>query len=249
MRDDFLSVASHELKTPVASLQLMIQGMDEGSFGPAPPDFVRPLQIMVRQSTRLKTLIRKLLDVSALDRGPLALRPEWLDLATLVRESLEARREELVRAGCTVTLEGVSARGRWDPVLVEQIFADLLSNAMKFGAGKPIEIEVGPLPRGGVRLVVVDHGIGIAHDRISQIFDRFERAVSAENYGGMGLGLYLVKRIVGGLGGVITVESSLGMGARFTVDLPRESGSPSHPRAPDERIGEPAQFLASRAGG
>lgn len=109
--------------------------------------------------------------------------------------------------------------GRWDRVRVEQIVANLLFNAMKFGRGGPIEVSVVE-EDGLARLRVQDEGIGIAADRLPRIFDRFERAVSAREYGGLGLGLYIVRSIVEALGGRVSVESALGVGSTFTVELP-----------------------------
>jgi signal transduction histidine kinase len=109
--------------------------------------------------------------------------------------------------------------GRWDPSRLEQVVTNLIMNAIKFGAGRPIEIRVGQ--RDGVaRLVIEDHGIGIDPDRLPHVFERFERAVPWANYGGLGLGLYITGWIVRAHGGSIHVESVLGQGSRFTVELP-----------------------------
>lgn len=96
---------------------------------------------------------------------------------------------------------------------------NLLANAIKFGDGKPIEAAV-ELVDGRARLTVRDHGIGILPDRLPRIFERFERAVSARQYGGLGLGLYIVKSIVDALGGSVVVDSTVGEGSLFTVELP-----------------------------
>jgi signal transduction histidine kinase len=112
--------------------------------------------------------------------------------------------------------------GVWDASSLEQVVTNLLGNAIKFGAGHAIEVAVrdtGP----SVELQVTDHGIGIDADRLSKIFDRFERAVSSTHYGGLGLGLYLARVIVEGLGGTIAVASRVGEGATFTVRLPRRA--------------------------
>ena len=97
---------------------------------------------------------------------------------------------------------------------------NLLANAIKFGAGRPIEVMVRDAGQ-AVELQVRDHGIGIAADRLPKIFDRFERAVSSTHYGGLGLGLYLARSIVESHGGAITVESRVDEGSTFTVRLPR----------------------------
>jgi signal transduction histidine kinase len=110
--------------------------------------------------------------------------------------------------------------GLWDRARLEQVVTNLLSNAVKYGRGQPIEVAVmGADDR--ARLVVRDQGIGIAPEHLSRIFERFERAVSAHNYGGLGLGLYIVRQIVEAHGGAIHVTSTPGEGSTFVVDLPR----------------------------
>jgi signal transduction histidine kinase len=110
--------------------------------------------------------------------------------------------------------------GRWDKARIEQVVANLLSNAIKYGAGKPIEITV-EADGTTARLTVADHGIGIAPDRVPRIFERFERAVSSLHYSGLGLGLYIVRRVLDALGGSVRVQSAAGEGATFIVELPQ----------------------------
>jgi signal transduction histidine kinase len=112
--------------------------------------------------------------------------------------------------------------GTWDRGRVDQIITNLLSNAVKFGLGKPIEIRL--VERDGAAILSLhDRGIGIASEAQPRIFAPFERAVSARHYGGLGLGLYIVRTIVEGMGGTVSVESGLGEGATFTVRLPLAS--------------------------
>ena len=113
------------------------------------------------------------------------------------------------------------ATGRWDRIRIEQVIANLLVNAAKFGEGKPISLEVSA-QGDHARLRVVDRGIGIPEEHQSRVFDRFERAVPAHHFGGLGLGLYVVRQIAEAHGGRVQVESTPGSGATFTVDLPRE---------------------------
>jgi len=110
--------------------------------------------------------------------------------------------------------------GSWDRIRVEQVVGNLLANALKFGGGRPIEITVeerGPIGR----VVVVDHGIGIAPEDVERIFQRYEQAISSRAFGGLGLGLYIARRIIEAHGGTIRVESHPGAGSTFTIDLPR----------------------------
>jgi len=116
-------------------------------------------------------------------------------------------------------VKGEPARGFWDRLRISQVVTNLLANAVKYGGGKPVEVEFGP-EGDAAFLVVRDHGIGIDPADQPQIFERFERAVSSRNYGGLGLGLYIVKRIVEAHGGTITVQSKPGEGATFRVQLP-----------------------------
>ncbi len=111
--------------------------------------------------------------------------------------------------------------GMWDLIRVEQVVTNLLTNAFKFGGGKPIEITVEE--RGSIgRLVVVDHGIGIAPEDQERIFHRYEQATSSRRAGGLGLGLYIARQIIEAHGGTIRVESQPGQGSTFTIDFPRE---------------------------
>jgi signal transduction histidine kinase len=172
------------------------------------------------QVGRLTLLINSLLDVSSITAGRLVLEREDVDLAQLVREVIEREEDALAEARCEVRLEAPApAVGRWDRLRLDQVVTNLVSNAMKFGAGKPIRVAVG-IDGGTARVVVEDEGIGISAEAQARIFERFERAVSGRNFGGLGLGLWISRQIVQQSGGRIGVESQPGAGARFTVELP-----------------------------
>ncbi len=223
VRDEFLSVASHELNTPMTSLMLALQTMDRVSRSgrACDPQMVgRLVERALRQGTRLRRLSRDLLDVARAHAEQLPLERTDVDLGGLVRVVIAQFALDLERARCTVSLrEEGPVVGHWDRSRVEQILTSLLSNAVKFGAGEPIELTVSK-EGGTARVSVRDHGIGIDPARRGQIFDRFERAVSERHYGGLGLGLYLSRRLAEAHGGAIRLESGLGTGSTFTLELP-----------------------------
>jgi len=144
-----------------------------------------------------------------------------VSLVALVRDVVARVAPDMERARCavSVTLPDEPVTGLWDRRRIEQVLLILIDNAARFGPGKPIEIKV---TRQGAtaRLSVTDHGMGIDAARQSRIFDRFERAVSVQHYGGLGLGLFVGRFVVEGHGGTLTVESRPGEGATFTVTLP-----------------------------
>lgn len=226
LRDEFLSIASHELRTPLTSLRLQVQTLLRVIARDGQADPTRSVALLERanrQVTRLASLVEGLLDVSRIREGALRLSTEWFDLADAVEEVVERSREDVRMSGSQVSVQiRARARGRRDRLRVEQVITNLLANALKYGCGRPIHLEVDERDDGSGVLVVRDEGIGIPPDKIERIFDRFERAVSALAYGGLGLGLYIVKQIVEAHGGSVSAMSEQGSGATFTVILPSE---------------------------
>ncbi|WP_426753969.1 ATP-binding protein [Myxococcus sp. Y35] len=226
-RDSFLSVASHELNTPLTSLMLNVQAlrrdMEPRPGGtPASSDALSAKVVAVqRQVSRLSSLVRELLDVSRITAGRLVLEREELDLAALTREVVPRFSEDLARAGCELRLDAQGpAMGHWDRLRLEQVLQNLLSNAIKYGRGCPIEVRVGA-EASHAWLSVKDHGMGIPPEGRARLFQRFERLASERHYGGLGLGLWIVKQIVDAMDGRIRVESAPGQGSTFIVELPR----------------------------
>jgi signal transduction histidine kinase len=167
-------------------------------------------------------LVKELLDVSSIAAGKLPLTIEEVDLSQLAHEVADRYREELEAARCEVTLLAeVPVVGQWDRMRLDQVLTNLLTNAMKYGRGKPIEITAESVDVANARLTVKDSGVGIAPEHQERIFNRFERAVTGRNFGGLGLGLWIVSQIVGDAGGHVGVQSALGEGAKFVVDLPK----------------------------
>ena len=225
-RDEFLSIASHELRTPLTSLRLALENMRrvvarDGLAGGTGSAIDRVLTASERAGQRLEKLVEALLDVSRIHMGRLELDVTEVELGAVVAEAAAALADELAQAGSPLVVRGEVVMGRWDPLRIGQVVVNLLANAAKYGAGKPVEIRYGSL-EGRAFLQVSDQGIGVAEIDQRHIFERFERAVSSQNYGGLGLGLYIVKRIVEAHGGSIRVESTPGEGATFLVDLPRQ---------------------------
>ncbi len=230
-RDEFLSIASHELRTPLTALRLALENMRRVAARELPqgsPQVEKVLAASERANLRLENLVEALLDVSRIHMGRLELDVAEVDLGAVAREAVDELSDELAQAGSAVTAEGEPAVGRWDRLRVGQVVVNLLANAAKYGAGRPIEVRWGV--RGGrAWLSVRDHGIGIEEADQRHIFERFERAVSSQNYGGLGLGLYIVKRILEAHGGGVTVASRPGEGALFTVELPLKPAVPVAP--------------------
>ncbi len=222
-RDDFLSVAVHELKTPLTSICLQVDGMLRARDNPnreIPEWLGSKLSIVQRQCRRLAHLMNELLDVSRIQSGRFDLVQEEIDLGSLVNDIVEQFNYEASVAGCMLSMHiSPHVIGRWDRCRLDQLVTNLLSNAVKYGAGKPIEISVGESNKWGW-IKVRDHGIGIPLENQEKIFQRFERTVHARRYRGLGLGLWISSQIVHRLGGRISVESELGNGACFTVELP-----------------------------
>jgi PAS domain S-box-containing protein len=220
MRDEFLSVASHELRTPLTSLQLAIQGLSRR----LPPDVSAPvkrnLELSRRQLRRLGSLVGLLLDVSRIQAGRLELDRHVIDLRTVVRESAAQLTEDFSRSGSALRVHGDRpVIGFWDASRMEQLAVNLMTNAIKFGGQHPIEVTIRE-ERGMARLEVTDSGIGMSTEVQGRIFDRYERGVSARHYAGLGLGLYIVRTIVESHGGRVWVQSEVGKGSTFTVELP-----------------------------
>jgi signal transduction histidine kinase len=225
-RDRFLSIASHELRTPLTSLRLQTQSVLRGTRAGQPCSSAKlttKMEMMARQVQRLGHLVEELLDIARVREGRMRFHLEELDLMEVVREVAMRFQEELGRNGNTLVLRGEGGiRGNWDRMRLEQVVTNLLSNAVKYGRGRPITLMVGQDDT-MVRLTVRDEGIGIAERDQKRIFERFERAVSEQHYGGLGLGLWIVREILAGMGGTISVHSQPEMGAAFTVELPRHA--------------------------
>ena len=233
VRDEFLSIASHELRTPLTSLKLrgerLYQNAVRMSGGEAPANarFERDTEVMLAQVLSLVKMVDVLLDVSRLSEGPLTLDRAELDVGPLVAGVADRLKEPASSAGSPIRVEiRGAAIARWDRFRIEQVVTNLLSNAIKYGAGKPVDVVVEP-DDARARIVVIDRGPGIEAQHHSRLFQRFSRFAPAKHYGGFGLGLWIARMIVEAHGGTIGVESQLGQGASFFVNLPLSAPAPA----------------------
>jgi signal transduction histidine kinase len=219
-REEFLHVASHELRGPLGTLRLTVQLLGREVHKGDHAGLEERLRVLDRQAQRLVRLSDALLDVSRITAGRVELAREDGDLAALVHEVASAFAEEAAECECPLRVEAERpVPCRFDGGRIEQVVSNLISNALKYGRGRPIRISAG-LEGGWAHIEVEDRGIGIAPEDQARIFERFERAVSGRHYAGLGLGLWIVQRLVQAHGGNVRVRSAPGKGATFTVELP-----------------------------
>jgi signal transduction histidine kinase len=229
LRDDFLSVAGHELKNPLNALQLQLGVLARKAREDRLSDsLAERAERVARTGERLGVLIEDLLDVSRITAGQLQLQLSEVDLAALAREGVSRMAEEFSRAGCEVRIEAERpVVGRWDRLRLEQVVTNLLSNAIKYGQRRPVRVSVELAP-GVARLSVVDQGYGIAPEEQSRIFQRFQRVEATRHIQGLGLGLWICRQIAESHGGALRLVSAPGKGSIFILELPHpESGSSS----------------------
>ncbi|MBN1208256.1 MAG: GAF domain-containing protein [Myxococcaceae bacterium] len=224
LRDDFLSVAGHELKNPLNALQLQLRVLAKmAQEARSPRSLAERAERVALTGERLGLLVDDLLDVSRITTGQLQLQRCELDLAALARESVARMAEEFSKAGCEVRVEAPApVVGAWDRLRLEQVVMNLLSNAAKYGKGRPVQVRVEALGA-QARLSVRDEGFGIAPDDQERIFQRFQRAEPTRHIRGLGLGLWISRQIVEAHGGTLRVEGELGKGSTFILELSRSS--------------------------
>ena len=225
MRDDFMSIVSHELKTPLNSLILEVQlrqlHLARNNFAAFSEERLR--QMTERDERQIQSLIRlidDMLDVSRIRTGKLSIRPTQVDIGRLVANVVDNFAPQMETAGCTLVFEPPQPLiGTWDEFRIEQVLANLLTNAMRYGAGRPVRVSVSAVDEQAC-VEVQDQGIGISPQNLERIFQQFERAEGSEGSAGLGLGLFIAEQIVKAHGGRIQVESEEGRGSLFRVLLP-----------------------------
>jgi PAS domain S-box-containing protein len=218
-RDDFLMIASHELRTPVTNVSLQLQNLTRSLDRPSTThEQLRGFgEAALRELSRLTALISTLIDAQVA-KGRLVLEVSDHDLADITREVTERLRTRAELAA-QLTVDVPSIVGRWDRMRLDQVITNLVLNAYKYGGGSQIRVTA-ELAGALVNLDVIDGGVGISPEQAARIFDKFERAVPS-HHGGLGLGLFIARQIVEAHGGRIMLDSTLGVGSRFRVSLPR----------------------------
>jgi len=232
VRDEFISIAAHELRNPMTPLLLTVQSMRRvaerhpGTAAPITTGLARLDRVVLHYINRCNSL----LDISRLSSERFGIEWTQIDFAALLRDMVEELRPYAERAGSKIDLTApVALPGVWDELAVRQISENLLSNAIKYGAGGPISVvlsvEQGTEAPEAVLLEVRDHGVGISIADQARIFAPFERAVTRQQQSGFGLGLWVVGRLVAALGGTIQVASIPGQGSTFSVRLPQDQAT------------------------
>lgn len=221
-RDEFIAVATHELKTPLTTLQLALYSIAKTIDGVIDKDKITSrIEKAKMQGDRLEALIKNLLDVTSIGAGKmrLELKPD-VNFSNLIGNIAKKYEDEIIKSGSSL-IKNIEPNitGLWDDFRLEQIVTNLLSNAIKYGDGKPIELHLRRLNQ-NVLFEVRDQGIGISADKQKKVFERFERAVSETSYKGLGLGLWIVREIVTAFNGKVWVTSTLHKGSCFSVELP-----------------------------
>lgn len=229
IRDEFLAIASHELKTPLTSLKLQIQLFQRGIAKKDPgiftPDkivsFIDKNSVQIDKLTRL---VDDMLDIARIRTGKFSLRKEPCELSSMLNEILARTKEQFEASGSgQPVIEHIErAFGEWDPLRIEQVLLNIITNAIRYGQGKPIFISIKNYQE-SVRVTVRDQGLGITPSDQEKIFKRYERGLLGREVSGLGLGLFITRQIIEGHGGKIWLESEINQGSTFFVDLPRTS--------------------------
>ena len=232
-RDDFLAIAAHELRSPLNALALRLAALERLAARSNDAPLQEGLQRAGRSVHRYMARALVLLDVSRLHAGAIVPSPSRVRPAELVRDVVDAYRDEAEFHGATLHACAADEDlvGVWDAHMLEQILSNLVSNAIKYGGGTPVEVRVARASAGLACLEVADRGPGIAPADRQRIFEKFERIVStARDRSGFGLGLWIVGRMVAAHHGTIAVAETPGGGALFRLHLPLLPPQPMHPQ-------------------
>lgn len=227
-RDEFISIAGHELRNPMAAVLLQVQALRKLAQRQAPVAEVEHRLTTLEQ--RVKSFIGRattLLDVTRLNANAYRLEREAVALDEALAIVIDELRPQAEHAGSSIDAQiETGLVGQWDRLAVIQVVSNLVSNAIKYGAGKPITVATWRETEVAL-LRVEDHGIGMSEDDQERVFARFERAVKRRQHGGFGLGLWIVGQLVQRLGGTIELSSANGQGSTFIVRLPLAAPAPT----------------------
>lgn len=225
MRDDFMSMVAHELRTPLNTLyletQLRKRQLDRGNTALFDAAYLG--KMVARDQRQIKSMVRlidDMLDVSRLRSNRLSLQPTEVDLPELLGRVVNSLSNQAMASGSSITLTPTEPlSGHWDEFRIEQVVVNLLTNALRYGGGLPVEVSM-KATKDGVRVDVRDQGVGISESDQQRIFEQFERAVGNDKTGGLGLGLFITRQLVQAHGGQLEVQSRIGEGSVFSVHLP-----------------------------
>ncbi|WP_412757750.1 ATP-binding protein [Legionella bozemanae] len=223
IREEFISMISHELKTPLTGLKIATQLgqrlMEQEKLTES--KLSKLFDTWLEELGTFENLIGTMLDVTIISQGRLSFNCRELDLNDVIMKIAE-------RFYNQVSYQGMSLIGYWDPYRIEQIMTNLVANGIKYGREKPIEVELFAVDAENFKLIVKDYGFGIAPEDKERIFNKFERINNTDAVSGTGLGLYIVKQIVTAQDGKIDLESKIGSGSTFTITLPLHASQKSN---------------------
>jgi two-component system OmpR family sensor kinase len=227
-RDEFVAIAAHELRNPMTPILMQVGLLLAVAKSPdrCRPEVVTPrLELLEMAVTEFVRRSTALLDVSRIAAGNVRIEVAEVNLSAVIHGVVNRTALAAGRARCRLDeelQEGVV--GMWDPLALEQVAENLLTNAIKFGAGQPVAVAL-RADRQTAKLIIRDEGIGISEEDRARIFQRFEQAVTRREHGGFGIGLWLANQLIVAMGGTIIIESAPGEGTTFTVMLPLD-GAP-----------------------
>jgi two-component system OmpR family sensor kinase len=227
MRDEFLSIASHELRTPMTTLNLQSQMLKKSISKSVDLNIHREkiekvMNQIIKQVTSLNRLVEDMLDIARLRTGNLKIEVSDINLADIIHESVNNLSEQMTLSGYPppeIEISG-NLNGRWDKMRIGQVITNILTNAIRYGKKKPIKIKAEELIS-TVRVSITDQGQGVSEEDIERIFGRFERATSSNESTGLGLGLFISKQIITAHKGKIWVDSKLNVGSTFCFEIPK----------------------------
>ncbi len=226
-RDEFITVAAHELRNPLAAIVLYVQNLILSTQRDKTACSDEIKSDLIRLEMRINEFVKRagiLLDLTRLTSGNFSLEVAEVNMTQLAERVAGDFAEQARRAECKIELDlAPNVVGLWDSLAIEQVVVNLISNAIKYGAGHPVRIRL-RADEHVASFQVEDRGIGISEESQARIFDKFERAVRKNTHGGFGVGLWITNQVVRALGGEIVVDSKPGLGSTFSVSLPRRAG-------------------------